>query len=314
MAADPSRPASLPRVAVLGAGRIGRGVVANLAGAGYAVSVHDPRPDARAEVTRAGGDWHSSPREAIAAAQVVLTVLPGSPELAALMLDEDGLLVEIGPDRTWIDLTSASPALARRLAATAAAHRVPYLDAPLGGGPDAARSGTMRLYVGGDAAVVADQRPLLATIADPTAVLHVGGAGSGYVTKLLVNLLWFAQAAAHGEALLLGQAAGLAPDTLQRVFAEGPGASAFNRDYVPRLLAGDYVRGFGLDRIVEELRGLVDLAGEQASPVPLSTAVAALYERALARFGPDEGELLAIAELEARAGRQLRAAPRPGPE
>lgn len=111
----------------------------------------------------------------------------------------------------------------------------------------------------------------------------------------------------HGEALLLGQAVGLSPETLQRIFADGPVASAFNQHYVPRLLAGDYAGGFGLDRIVEELASLVELATEQHSPFDVSTAVTTLYERALRRFGPADGELLAIAELEARAGRLLRA-------
>lgn len=305
MERDPGIPR---RVAVLGAGRIGSALVARLTGAGYTVSVFDPRDEVRDGVVRSGAEWHRSPRAAIRDAQVVLTALPGSEELEALMVGgDDGLVFAIGADRTWIDVTSASSLTAQRLAAIAERCHVRYVEAPLGGGPEAARSGTLALYVGGDAAVCAELRPLLATIAHPADVHYVGAAGSGYVTKLLVNLLWFGYAALHGEALLLGQAAGVRPEALQRIFAEGPAASTFNEHYIPRLLAGDYAGGFGLDRMVEELSSLIELATKQHSPFEVSTAVTTLYERALRRFGPIEGELLAVAELEAQAGRQLRA-------
>lgn len=295
-------------VAVLGAGRIGNAVVATLVAAGYSVAVYDPREDTRASAEGVGGQWRRTAFDALDGSEVVMTVLPGSRELETFLSGEcEGLLSAAGPGRTWIDLTSASPIVGRRLAAAADRVGVPFLCAPLGGGPTAARSGALTLYVGGDAAVFARQRQLLTTIADPAAVHHVGGPEAGYAAKLLINLVWFAQAAAHGEALLLGQAVGLRPDQLHRLLADGPAASAFNADYVPRLLAGDYVSDFSVARIAEELSALTALATERDTPFALSSAVAALYQRAAVRFDGADGELLAIAELEAQAGRRLHA-------
>jgi 3-hydroxyisobutyrate dehydrogenase len=216
------------------------------------------------------------------------------------------MLSAAGPERTWIDLTSAAPIVGRRFAAAAKCDGVPFLCAPLGGGPTAARSGNLTLYVGGDAAVYARHQPLFDTIANPAAVHHVGSPEAGYAAKLLVNLLWFAQAAVHGEALLLGQSVGLAPDALHELLAGSPAASVFNTQYIPRLLAGDYVPDFSTARIAEELSGLEALATEQGMPFGVSAAVSALHAQAAERFDGADGELLGIAELEAQAGARLR--------
>jgi 3-hydroxyisobutyrate dehydrogenase len=295
-------------VAVLGAGRIGSAVVSTLTAAGYAVHVYDPREDTRRAVEDVGAQWRATAYDALDGSQVVMTLLPGTRELEQFVSGTcDELLAAAGPTRTWIDLTSASPIVGRRLAAAAEQAGVAFLCAPLGGGPSSARSGSLALYVGGDSAVVAEHRKLLTAIADPAAVHHVGGPEAGYAAKLLVNLIWFAQAALHGEALLLGQAVGLAPFQLHELLALGPAASAFNTDYVPRALAGDYVSDFSVARIAEELQALTALATERNTPFPVSAAVTALYERAALRFDGADGELLAIAELEAQAGRRLGA-------
>lgn len=295
-------------IAVLGAGRIGQPVVARLVAAGHEVTVYDPREEARTAVEAFGAHWRHTAYDTLDSAQVVITLLPGSRELEAFLCGEYAdLLTAAGAERSWIEMTSASPIVGRRFAAAAAQAGVAFLCAPLGGGPAAARDGRLTLYVGGDAAVLARHRDLLATIADPAAIYHVGSPEAAYTAKLLINLLWFTQAAAHGEALLLGQAAGISPTLLHELLQHSPAASAFDAQYVPRLLAGDYVPDFGVASIVEELSALTDLAREQDSPFPVSTAVTALYERAAARFAEADGELLAIAELEAQAGRQLRA-------
>lgn len=295
-------------VAVLGAGRIGSAVVAVLTAAGYAVSVYDPRAETRAAVSDAGAQWRATAYDALDGSQVVMTLLPGTRELEEFVSGEyDGFLSALGPSRTWIDLTSASPIVGRRLASEAQRIGVPFLCAPLGGGPASARSGSLTLYAGGDPAVFAEHRQLLTTIADPAAVHHVGDQEAGYAAKLLINLLWFAQAALHGEALLLGQAVGLPPELLHELVAQSAAASAFNTDYVPRVLVGDYVTDFNVGRISEELQALSALATERNTPYAVSAAVTALYERAALRFDGADGELLAIAELEIQAGRQLRA-------
>jgi 3-hydroxyisobutyrate dehydrogenase len=137
-------------------------------------------------------------------------------------------------------------------------------------------------------------------------IVHVGGHGAGYTAKLLVNLLWFGQAVATAEALLLGQRAGIDPAVLEHAIAGSSAASAFIRRDVGRVFQDDYLTSFGLDRICEELEAVTALAGDYQVPWELSDLVRRTYRRALARYGPVDGELLAVALLEEEAGRKLR--------
>jgi 3-hydroxyisobutyrate dehydrogenase len=137
-------------------------------------------------------------------------------------------------------------------------------------------------------------------------VEHVGDHGAGYTTKLLVNLLWFGQAVAVGEALLLARRAGIDLDVLRSALERSAAASEFVHRDLGALLEGDYLESFGIDRCYEELAAVVALADELAVPLELSATVARMYRAALERYGPIDGELLAVALLEERAGERLR--------
>jgi 3-hydroxyisobutyrate dehydrogenase len=173
------------------------------------------------------------------------------------------------------------------------------------GGPRAAETGSLHLFVGGDAAVLDEHRELLAALAQR--VLHVGGNGAGYTTKLLVNLLWFGQAVAVTEALLLGRRAGLEIDVLRAAIAGSAAASEFLRSDLDAPLAGDYLPSFGIDRCLEELEAVGELARELSVPLEVGEAVERVHRRAVERFGAVDGELLAVALLEEEAGLRLRA-------
>ncbi|MFG1921997.1 NAD(P)-dependent oxidoreductase [Cryptosporangium sp. NPDC048952] len=274
---------------MVGAGRMGLPIVRALVRAGHDVRVADRRAEVAPAVRDAGAHW--APDDVLDGVEVLITVLPGSPEVRAVV---PGLLERAAPGVAWIDLTSTAPDLGKELAEAARKRGLVALDAPMGGGPGA----ELTLYVGGDAAVLDAYRDLLGAFAGR--IHHCGGPGAGYLTKLLVNVLWFGQAAAVTEALLIGQRAGLAPEALGELLNDGPAASAFLRDYLPALTSGDRLPSFGLDRIVEELESVQALA-----PYPVSGAVTALYRDALAHFGPVNGELLGAAYLEHLAGRRL---------
>lgn len=286
-------------IAVLGVGRIGSALVERLVAAGHDVLAHDIDPGRRATVEAAGVRWSPD----LAGAEIVFTALPGSPELTDLVLGPGHLLSRMDSSAVWVDLTSASFEAAQDLARAATEHGIAYLDAPIGGGVPAMRAGTVRLYVGGDQAVLARVEPVLRAFAE--AVHHVGGPGRGYLTKLLINLLWFGAASLTTEALLLGQRHGVAPDRLREVLLGSAGESAFARQHLPALLAGDYLTDFGLDRCVEELNSIEESAAQAGTPHPVATAVAELHRLALARYGQVNGELMASALLEEQAGRRL---------
>ena len=295
----------MTRIGFVGVGRMGLPMCANLVAAGHTVSAGDARAELEQAVTECGGQWRATLAEVAAGADVLITMLPGSREVREVMAGS-GVLTALPSTAVWIDMSSSSAAAGRELAAAAQARGVGVLDAPVGGGILAARTGKLQVFVGGDAAVLDRCRPVLEALADPARIIHVGGNGAGYTVKLLVNLLWFGQAVATGEALLLAGRAGIDLDVLRQTLATSAASTAFIRDDLGALLDGDYLTSFGLDRCCEELTAVADLARELAVPFQLTQLVEQTYQRALQRFGPVDGELMAVALLEEEAGLQLR--------
>jgi 3-hydroxyisobutyrate dehydrogenase len=160
-----------------------------------------------------------------AEADVLITVLPGPAEVYEAMAGSGGALAALPPTATWIDMTSSSPAMGRVLLASAQARGISVLEAPAGGGVPEAEAGMLQLFVGGDSAVVERHRAVLEALADPRRITHVGGHGAGYLAKLLVNLLWFGQAIATAEALLMARRAGLDLDVLRQALASSAASS-----------------------------------------------------------------------------------------
>lgn len=283
---------------------------ANLVSAGFDVSAADTRPDRQAPVVRCGARWAVSPAEAAADVEFLITMLPGAAAVTDVMTGAGGVLDALPAAAVWIDMTSNSPTAGQALAAAAKARGIDMLDAPVGGGIAAARAGTLQIFAGGDRDVLDRCRPCLEALADPGRITHSGGTGAGYVTKLLVNLLWFGHAIATAEALLTGVRAGLDIDTLHQVLGASAGSSAFVREDLGALLDGDYLASFGLDRCWEELAAIAQLARDLAVPCEMTELVEDIYRQALRRFGPVKGELLPVALLEEQAGLRLRREPR----
>ncbi|MCF3963656.1 NAD(P)-dependent oxidoreductase [Streptomyces fuscigenes] len=293
-----------PRTALIGTGRMGTPLCGRLVRAGHRVLAHDLRPEREAAVRAVGARWAPTAVSAAAGADVLITVLPGPVEADSAVSDD--VLAALAPGALWVDMTSNAPAAALRLRDRAAAHGVDVLEAPMGGGPDDAERGGVTLFVGGAADVLDRGRPLLEALTSPDRIRHMGGPGTGCTAKLLVNLLWFGQAAATAEALLLGARAGIDLRVLRETLAGSAAASEFIRRDLSALFAGDYLASYGLGRIHDQLEAVTDTARDLGTPHGMADAVLDLHRRALERFGPVDGELLGVALLEEAAGLRLR--------
>jgi 3-hydroxyisobutyrate dehydrogenase len=291
-------------IGFIGLGRMGMPMCSRLAGAGYQVAAGDARPTLAAEARQAGASWKGAPAAAAANADIVMTMLPGPREVSDVMVGSAGVLAAMPATAIWVDMSTNSPTAVRELAAAAAACGVAALDAPVGGGVEAAKFGTLQLFVGGDHEVLEKVRPALDVLA--RTITHVGGSGAGCTVKLLVNLLWFSQAVSVGEALLLARRVGLDLEVLRSALAGSAASSTFLDQDFDRLLDGDYRTTFGLDRVCEELAGITALAHDLQVPSELADLVERTYRRALRRYGLVDGELMAVALLEDEAGLQLR--------
>ena len=288
---------------------MGRPMCARLAQAGYEVIATDRDPRRQPDAEHAAARWQPTNAAAAAEVDVLITMLPAPDAVIDAMTGQEGALDTLSRRATWIDMSSTDPAVGGTLGDRASDHQIRCLDAPVGGGPFEASNGTLRLFVGGDARDVRRHRRLLESLADPDRILHVGPRTAGYTTKLLVNLLWFGQAVATAEALLIGRKAGIELETLRNALEASAANSEFIRRDVDALFTGNYMTSFGLEGCVRELESITQLADDLNVPHTLSDRVKRVYRQALERFGPVDGELLAVALLEEQAGVELRSPP-----
>jgi 3-hydroxyisobutyrate dehydrogenase len=303
-------------VGFIGLGHMGGPMTRNLLAAGHDLVVHDLRREAAAELEAAGAAWAASPAETGAGREVVITMLPTPQDVEQVLLGRDGLLSGLGPGSVWIDMSTSVPAVARRVRAQLdkdAPGPVEILDAPVSGMAAGARAGTLQIFVGGDEGTFRRVRPLLAAMGDPERILYVGGPGSGYTVKLMLNLLWFAHLVATAEVLAIGTQAGVDLATLRRCLLASPAASHFlEHDVLSVLRDGDYDESFALALACKDLGLAVDLAGHVGVPAELSALVEQVYRRARAQYGDLGGEMLPVKLYEDLTRTPLRLPPGAG--
>jgi 3-hydroxyisobutyrate dehydrogenase len=300
-------------VGFIGLGHMGEPMSRHLLAAGHDLLVHDIRREAGAALELAGAAWAASPRETAAGREVVITMLPTPEIVQQVLLGMDGLLSGLAPGSVWIDMSTSVPAVAERVRAAAEVNPagvVHVLDAPVSGMAAGAKAGTLQIFVGGDETIYKRARPVLEAMGDPERILYVGGHGSGYTVKLMLNLLWFAHLVATAEVLAIGTGAGVDLATLRTCLLASPAASNFlANDVLSVLRDGDYDESFALALACKDLGLAVDLAGHVGVPAELSALVEQIYRRARAAYGDAGGEMLPIKLYEDLTHTPLRLPP-----
>jgi 3-hydroxyisobutyrate dehydrogenase len=294
-------------VAFIGLGHMGGHMCRNVISAGFAVSAFDLDPEALARSAAHGARATDSVADCVHDAEILLTSLPGPPQVDTVLCGPDGAIAAMAPGSLVVDMSTSSLEVGRRARAGADAAGVALLDAPVAGQTIGAEAGKLAIYVGGPAEAFARARPVLEAMGDPHRIFHLGAAGSGYAVKLLLNLTWFIQAVATAEALTVGVKAGVDLAALHGALVASPANSVFlERDVLPLLGAGDYDEGFAMKLVTKDLGLAVDLARDVGVPVELSSLVEQIHRRARAAYGDDAGEMSAVRLYEDLAGVQLR--------
>ncbi len=218
------------RLGFIGVGNIGTPMCRHLMEAGHEVLVYDVHASNLARMVSLGAEAAASPRAVAQACNVVFSSLPGPREIEQVALGADGIIAAARPRLIYVDLSINAPSVAQRICATLAAQGVTMLDAPVSGGVVGAERGTLAIMVGGDAQAFATCKPLLQHIG--AQVFHVGAIGSGYVVKLVNNMLAFVNATAAYEGMLLGVKAGVDPQMIYDIVQA-------SIDVLPTLKGGD---------------------------------------------------------------------------
>ena len=266
----------MAKVAFLGLGVMGAPMARHLAQAGHAVTVFN-RTAAKAEawVAAHGGRAAASPAEAADGQDAVLTCVGADADLDAVMLGEGGALAAMRPGAVFVDHTTVSAGIARRLAEAADAAGVLAVDAPVSGGQAGAENGKLAIMCGGSAAAMAAARPLMEAYA--ARIVHVGGAGAGQTTKMVNQIAIAGVLAGLSEGLRFAQKAEL---DLERVLEAVSGGAAMSWQMVNRweTMAQDrFDFGFAIEWMRKDLGLALEEGRLRGAAMPVTALVDQFY-------------------------------------
>ncbi|WP_187830128.1 NAD(P)-dependent oxidoreductase [Siccirubricoccus phaeus] len=293
------------KIGYIGLGNMGGPMCRNLIkGVNHQVVVHDLNPEAVAACVAVGGTKAESLAQLAAECDVIFTSLPMPKHVEAVVLGEGGIAQHARPGTTYIDLSTNSPAVVKRLSAELAKKGIAMLDSPVTGGVPRATAGTIVVMAGGEESVFEANRGLLAAFS--SVVVHVGPIGTASVAKLLNNMLAFCNAAAAMEAMTMGAMAGIDLRKLFEIITNGSGDSAAIRGLEHRALAGKFEASFHLDLAYKDLSLAVELATEHGVPGMIAPQVLNLMRmaRGLGLGGEDSSTSLKV--YERVMGREVR--------
>ena len=294
---------NMKKIGVIGLGNMGSAVAKNILRANFPLSVYDIRKEAGDKLVAAGAVWRNSPKEIINDVDIVISMVFGPKEIEAVMKNEDGILQGNCNQKGWIDLTTSSPTLMRKLAKEFESQGGLPVDAPVTGSLDAAIRGDMIMFVGGTDAAVENVKEVLEAIGE---IRRVGDYGNGYVAKLVNNQLWKINAAAIGEAMVLAKKAGLNPDLWWKVMKGGAADSFVMQHDVPSIFAGHYDPSFRVELALKDLDLIQDLIKEHGTRSELTQACHDRFQEAKDRYGKEAGEMTVCKLIEEDANIDLR--------
>ena len=285
------------RVGFIGLGIMGRPMAGRLLSAGLSLTVASRSLAPDDQIVAAGAAYAASPAEVAAGCDVVITMLPDTPDVTEVLLGDGGVAAAVRPGALVIDMSTITPAATRTIAGTLATRQVMMLDAPVSGGEAGAIGGTLSIMAGGPAGAYGRARPLLEVMGKN--VVHVGPAGAGQVAKACNQLIVAATIEAVAEALNLAARAGVDPAIVRAAMTGGFADSRVLQVHGQRMLDRSFAPGFRARMHRKDARIVLAAAGQCHSPVPAFEVVAAQLDRLVDEAGSgnlDHSALLTLLE------------------
>ncbi len=258
------------KIGLIGLGIMGKPMAKNILKAGYDLTVCN-RSKAPVEDLAACGATAGTYREIGEGCDVVLTMLPNSPQVKEVMLGENGVAQYMHEGQIFIDMSSINPVASKEIAAVLAEKGVEMLDAPVSGGEPKAIDGTLSFMVGGKQEVFDQCKALLLTMG--SSAVRCGEVGAGNTTKLANQIIVACNIEALAEALTLAQKAGVDPALVFQAIRGGLAGSTVMEAKAPMMIAGNDRPGFKIDLHIKDLNNALDCAHSVGAPVPMTAQV-----------------------------------------
>ena len=286
------------KIGFIGVGNMGGPMCRNIIrNTNHEVIVFDLSAGALKECTDLGATAAASVADLASRCDVVITSLPMPKIVEEVALGAGGIAENARTGSVFIDLSTNSPATAKRVAEGMRAKGIPMLEAPVSGGTARAKDGTIVIMAGGDEAVYVQQLPLLKSFSGE--VVHVGGIGMGSTAKLINNMLAFCNAAAAAEALMMGKRSGIDLHKLDAVIRNASGMSSGYAGMASKAFKGDFQATFALDLAHKDLRLALELADELGVPGVIAPQVMNLMRmaRGMGMGGDDSASVIRVYEM-----------------
>ena len=272
----------MEKIGFIGLGIMGGPMAANLREADYELVVFNRTEEKADDFVEGGGEKASSPRECAEKSDVVITMLPDSPQVEEMVLREDGVQGGVSEGMLYIDMSSIAPATSRKVHEVLEEKGVEAVDAPVSGGQPAAESGELAIMVGGSDEAVERARPILEVMGK--AVTHIGPPGAGQVAKAANQVVVALTIQAVAEALTLARKSGVDAGKVREALLGGLAQSKILEMHGERMLEGEFDPGFKLSLHRKDLAIALQAAREEGVPL-LATAQAAEVMNALLAAG-----------------------------
>ena len=283
-------------IGFIGLGIMGRPMARNLLKAGYPLVVHSRSRGPVDEIAKAGAKVGTSPRDVASQCEVLITMLPNSPDVEQVVLGRDGVIEGAKAGSVLLDMSTISPLVSQKIGAALADKRVQMLDAPVSGGEKGAIDGALSIMVGGDKAVFDTALPIFQAMGKT--ITHLGPLGAGGFTKLANQIIVAVNLTALGEALTLAKKAGLDPELTLTALAGGLAGSRCLDQKKPNYLANSYNPGFKIDLHYKDLGLIMESARALGVPLPATAVVQELFSalRVKGRGGLDHSGVITLLE------------------
>jgi 2-hydroxy-3-oxopropionate reductase len=282
-------------VGFIGLGVMGKPMARNLMKGGYALVVHSRSRGPVDELVGEGARAAGSPREVAEQCDVVITMVPDSPDVQQVLQGPDGVFAGLRQGAVIVDMSTISPVVAKELAAEAARRGASMLDARVSGGEVGAIQGTLSIMIGGDAAAVERVRPILEKMGNPERIVHIGEAGAGQLCKACNQMVIGGALAAVSEAFALARKAGVDAAKVRQALLGGFAASRVLEVHGQRMLEDNWKPGFRTRLYQKDFRIVMNTAGAFDVPMPVSAVVQQLVNAAVASgHGDDDYAAVAL--------------------
>jgi 2-hydroxy-3-oxopropionate reductase len=287
-------------IGFIGLGIMGRPMARNLLKAGYSLVVHSRSRGPVDELVAAGAKAGTSPKDVAAQSDVLITMLPNSPDVELVALGKDGIVEGARPELIFVDMSTISPIVSQKVGQALAAKGVRMLDAPVSGGEKGAIDGALSIMAGGEQAVFDSVLPILQAMGKTITLL--GPLGFGGFTKLANQIIVAVNLTALGEALTLARKAGLDRELTLKALAGGLAGSRCLDQKTPNYVSGSYKPGFKIDLHFKDLGLIMESARTLGVPLPATAVVQELFSALRVKGRGDLDHSAVITLLEDLAG------------